>query len=238
MRRAGAALLLAFAGTHCGVSPSSNPSTDDYAEARARMVRVQLEGRGIRDRRVLEAMGRVPRHELVPEALRDRAYEDGPLPIGEGQTISQPLVVATMSEALGLRGHERVLEVGTGSGYQAAVLAELAAEVYTIELEPSLAARAARDLERLGYTNLHTRVGDGYGGWPEAAPFDAIIVTAAPDHVPEPLVEQLAPGGRLVIPVGGRGAQELLLLTRGEEGLVRKELLPVRFVPLRRDPDE
>ena len=233
-----AALLLALSLPGCGVSPRE-PGSDDFAAARARMVREQLEARGIRDRRVLEAMGRVPRHELVPESLRARAYDDGPLPIGEGQTISQPLVVATMSQALALQGDERVLEVGTGSGYQAAVLAELAAEVYTIELEPALAARAARDLERLGYgAKLHTRLGDGYAGWPEAAPFDAIVVTAAPDHVPQPLVEQLVAGGRLVIPVGGRGGQQLLLLTRTESGVVREELLPVMFVPLRRDPDE
>ena len=236
----GSWLLAALALAGCGVSRGGDsPAEADFAAARARMVREQLAPRGIRDSRVLEAMGRVPRHELVPEGLRARAYDDAPLPIGEGQTISQPLVVAAMTQALELRGGERVLEVGTGSGYQAAVLAELGVRLYTIELEPELAARAARDLERLGYgERIETRVGDGYAGWPEAAPFDAIVVTAAPDHVPEPLIDQLAPGGRLVIPVGDRSAQQLLLLRRTAAGIEREELLPVRFVPLRRDPDE
>jgi protein-L-isoaspartate(D-aspartate) O-methyltransferase len=197
------------------------------------MVREQLVARGIRDARVLAAMGRVPRHELVPEGERDEAYEDGPLPIGEGQTISQPYIVAAMSEAAALSGSERVLEVGTGSGYQAAVLSALAREVYTIELEPTLAERAREALARLGCTNVHTRTGDGYRGWPEAAPFDAIVVTAAPDHVPPALLEQLAPGGRLVIPVGGSGDQELMLYTKTGRGVERRQLMPVRFVPLR-----
>jgi protein-L-isoaspartate(D-aspartate) O-methyltransferase len=218
----------------CGVSSRDvPPPADPYAESRARMVREQLAARGIRDARVLAAMARVPRHELVPEAHRDEAYEDGPLPIGEGQTISQPYVVAAMSEAAALEGDERVLEVGTGSGYQAAVLSELAREVYTIELEPVLAARAKRDLERLGYQNVHTRTGDGYRGWPEAAPFDAILVTAAPDHVPPDLLEQLKVGGRLVIPVGGRFDQELWVYTKTDRGVERRQLMPVRFVPLR-----
>jgi protein-L-isoaspartate(D-aspartate) O-methyltransferase len=211
-------------------APASSP---DYAESRARMVREQLVARGIRDARVLAAMGRVPRHELVPEALRDAAYEDGPLPIGEGQTISQPYIVAAMSEAAALSGSERVLEVGTGSGYQAAVLSALAREVYTIELEPTLAERARVALARLGCTNVHTRTGDGYRGWPEAAPFDAIVVTAAPDHVPPALLEQLAPGGRLVIPVGVSWDQELMLFTKTAHGVERRHLMPVRFVPLR-----
>src|SRR5262245_32989161 len=206
---------------------------DAYAEPRARMVREQLVARGIRDARVLAVMGSVPRHELVAASDRGAAYEDRPLPIGEGQTISQPYIVAAMSEAAALRGGERVLEIGTGSGYQAAVLSALAGEVYTIELEPVLAARAKRDLERLGYTNVHTRTGDGYRGWPEAAPFDAILVTAAPDHVPPDLEQQLKPGGRLVIPVGDSGDQELWLFTKTERGLERKRLMPVRFVPLR-----
>ena len=209
------------------------PMSDPYAESRARMVREQLVARGIRDARVLDAMGRVPRHELVPEAERADAYADGPLPIGEGQTISQPYIVAAMSEAAALSGGERVLEVGTGSGYQAAVLSALAAEVYTIELEPELAARAKRDLERLGCTNVHTRTGDGYRGWPDAAPFDAILVTAAPEQVPPPLLEQLKIGGRLVIPVGASHDQELWLYTKSERGVERRHLMPVRFVPLR-----
>ncbi len=214
------------------------PMSDDYAESRARMVREQLAARGIRDARVLEAMGRVPRHELVPDGERADAYDDNPLPIGAGQTISQPYIVAAMSEAAALTGSERVLEVGTGSGYQAAVLSELAREVYTIEIEAALAARAKADLERLGCTNVHTRTGDGYRGWPEVAPFEAILVTAAPDHVPPALLEQLAPGGRLVIPVGPSFDQELWLYTKTDRGIERKRLMPVRFVPLRGESEK
>ncbi len=226
-------LLASLGWLGCGVSSHDVPAPDAYDEPRARMVREQLVTRGIRDKRVLEAMGRVPRHELVPEGERDEAYEDGPLPIGEGQTISQPYIVAAMSEAAALEGNERVLEVGTGSGYQAAVLSALAREVYTIELVPVLAARAKRDLERLGCTNVHTRTGDGYRGWPEAAPFDAILVTAAPDHVPPALLDQLRPGGRLVIPVGASFDQELWVYTKTEHGIEKRHLMPVRFVPLR-----
>jgi protein-L-isoaspartate(D-aspartate) O-methyltransferase len=196
------------------------------------MVREQLEPRGIADARVLAAMAAVPRHELVPEDLRAYAYEDRPLPIGLGQTISQPYIVAAMSEAVQLEGTERVLEVGTGSGYQASVLAELCREVFTIELEKELADRARADLERLGYRNIHVRHGNGYRGWPEAAPFDAIVVTAAPDRVPPALVDQLALGGRMVIPVG-RTFQDLVLVTRTEEGVEQRDLMGVRFVPMR-----
>ncbi len=219
----------------CGVS-SREPASTDYAALRERMVSEQIAARGVHDPRVLAAMRRVPREEFVPESLRSRAYQDGPLPIGEGQTISQPYIVAAMSEAVALEGDERVLEVGTGSGYQAAVLSELAREVYTIELEPSLAARAAQTLQHHGRANVHTRTGNGYAGWPEAAPFDAIVVTAAPDQVPPALVEQLAPDGRLVIPVGGRAYQELLLIRKTEDGVVQRTLMPVRFVPLRDPP--
>jgi len=235
-----ATLLASLGWLACSASSrdASAPMSDRYAEPRARMVREQLVARGIRDPRVLDAMGRVPRHELVPAEERDDAYQDGPLPIGEGQTISQPYIVAAMSEAAALSGRERVLEVGTGSGYQAAVLSQLAAEVYTIELEPALAARAKRDLERLGCTNVHTRTGDGYRGWPEAAPFDAILVTAAPEEVPPALLEQLSVGGRLVIPFGSRADQDLWLYTKTAHGVERKHLFPVRFVPLRRDAGE
>jgi len=201
------------------------------------MVREQLAARGIRDARVLDAMARVPRHELVPESLRSLAYEDRPLPIGLGQTISQPYIVAAMSEAVALQGEERVLEVGTGSGYQAAVLAELCREVFSIELEKELADRARADLARLGYANVQVRDGDGYRGWPEAAPFDAIVVTAAPDHVPPALVEQLAIGGRMIIPVG-RALQDLLLITRTEAGIQRQHLMGVRFVPMRGEAED
>jgi protein-L-isoaspartate(D-aspartate) O-methyltransferase len=195
------------------------------------MVAEQIEARGVRDPRVLEAMRKVPRHELVPKNVRAQAYADYPLPIGEGQTISQPYIVAYMTEQLALKGGERVLEVGTGSGYQAAVLAEMGAEVYTIEIVPALGNRAAADLARLGYKNITVRVGDGYRGWPEKAPFDAIIVTAAPPEVPAPLIDQLEPGGRLVLPVG-EAYQELLLVTKDAKGVQKRRLLPVRFVPM------
>jgi protein-L-isoaspartate(D-aspartate) O-methyltransferase len=206
-------------------------SEDDFEAVRAAMVREQIEARGIRDPAVLAAMRAVPRHELVPEAVRDHAYEDRPLPIGHRQTISQPYVVAAMTEALDLSPGERVLEIGTGSGYQAAVLSELSREVFSVEIVAPLAQRARADLARLGYDNVRVRSGDGYRGWPEQAPFDAIVVTAAPDHVPKPLLEQLEVGGRLVIPVGDT-FQELIRITRGADGFERESLFPVRFVPM------
>lgn len=210
-----------------------NPITSDAAAVdRERMVREQIAGRGVRDPRVLAALSRVPRHELVPEDVRAQAYEDRPLPIGHGQTISQPYVVAYMTEQLRLSGDERVLEVGTGSGYQAAVLAELAREVFSIEIVEPLGERARADLARLGYRNVKIKIGDGYRGWPEHSPFDAIIVTAAPGHVPQPLIDQLALGGRLVLPVGGLD-QELLLLSRDANGIHEERLIDVRFVPMR-----
>lgn len=209
----------------------SSVDSDKTRAARARMVEDQIRKRGIDDARVLAAMEKVPRHELVPPAFRHLAYRDGPLPIGEGQTISQPYVVAYMTQALGLEPGDRVLEVGTGSGYQAAILAELAGEVYTIEIVPALARRAAEDLDRLGYKNVFVREGDGYRGWPEKAPFDAVIVTAAPETVPRPLLDQLAPGGRMILPLGDED-QRLVLIRRDAEGITRKELLPVRFVPM------
>jgi protein-L-isoaspartate(D-aspartate) O-methyltransferase len=197
------------------------------------MVREHLVARGITTPRVLEAMGRVPRHEFVPAELRSRAYEDGPLPIGHGQTISQPYIVAFMTEALEPKPTDRVLEIGTGSGYQAAVLSRLVAGVWSIELVEPLARRAAADLKRLGFTRVKARCGDGHLGWPEAAPFDAIIVTCAPEEVPPALVAQLKEGGRMIIPVGSQwGAQELVLLRKTPAGLERKPVLPVRFVPM------
>jgi protein-L-isoaspartate(D-aspartate) O-methyltransferase len=204
---------------------------DAFAEDRERMVSDQIEARGVRDPRVLDAMRTIPRHEFVPVSQRGQAYDDHPLPIGEGQTISQPYIVAVMTELLELDGSEKVLEVGTGSGYQAAVLGRLAREVYTIEIVPELARRAEADLKRLGYANVHVREGDGYRGWPEHAPFDAIIVTAAPSRVPQPLVEQLAVGGRMVLPVGDV-FQDLVLVTRGEKEVRQERLLGVRFVPM------
>ena len=205
----------------------------DFAIARERMVADQLRARGITDPRVLTAMGRVPRHRFVEEALAARAYGDYPLPIGEKQTISQPYMVALMTQALELVGGERVLEVGTGSGYQTAILAELATKVYSVERIRSLADRARAILEELGYYNVLIRVGDGTLGWREEAPFDAVLVTAAAPEVPAPLVEQLKAGGRLVIPVGGSTAQVLKCLVKEPDGLVREsELVGCVFVKL------
>jgi protein-L-isoaspartate(D-aspartate) O-methyltransferase len=189
-------------------------------------------GRDITNARVLAAMAKVPRHEFVPERGRPQAYEDHPLPIGHGQTISQPFIVAFMTEKLQPRPKDRVLEIGTGSGYQAAVLAELVAEVYTIEIIEDLARQAAADLKRLGYTNVHVRAGDGYKGWPEAAPFDAIIVTCAPERIPQPLTDQLKDGGHMIIPVGAGYEQQLVLLSKRGGKLEQQAILPVRFVPM------
>ena len=206
-----------------------------FALARQRMVREQLQGpgRNIRNRRVLAAMAKVPRHRFVPQEYWDEAYEDYPLPIGYGQTISQPFIVAFMTEAIDPQPDDKVLEIGTGSGYQAAILAELVKEVYTIEIIPELGQRARRTLQELGYTNVHVRIGDGYRGWPEAAPFDAILLTCAPDHVPPPLVQQLKEGGRMILPVTGRfGMQKLILLTKKGGKIYEQSVLPVRFVPM------
>jgi protein-L-isoaspartate(D-aspartate) O-methyltransferase len=210
---------------------AENEEERRFAAARLRMVREQIELRGVRDDRVLEAMRKVPRHRFVPDRLTAFAYEDGPLPIGEGQTISQPYIVALMTELLQAKPGDKILEVGTGSGYQAAVLAEMGAEVHTIEIVEPLAVTARRLLEQMDYPRIRFRVGDGYRGWPEAAPFDGIIVTAAPDHVPRPLVDQLEAGGRMVIPVGA-GSQDLLVITRTAEGTARESVIPVRFVPM------
>jgi protein-L-isoaspartate(D-aspartate) O-methyltransferase len=201
------------------------------------MVEDQLVRRGIHDSRVLAAMRKVPREEFVPLAYRSEAYEDRPLPLGEEETISQPYMVALMSEQLRLQPNERALEIGTGSGYQAAILAELGAEVYTIEIDERLAKEAEERLRRLGYKNVHVNAGDGYKGWPEHAPFDAIIVTCALDHVPRPLTEQLKERGRMMIPVGERGAQELYLVEKENGELKRQSVLPVVFVPMKRGAD-
>ena len=223
-------------GVGCGDGSSQGNGHDQDLEAwfrlmREKMVKTQIQGRGVQDERVLNVLRAVPRHRFVPSHSRRRAYDDGALPIGEGQTISQPYIVALMTELLHLKGDERVLEIGTGSGYQAAVLAELVDHVYTIEIVEALAKEARGRLDSLGYTNITARFGDGYQGWPEEAPFDAVIVTAAPDHIPQPLVDQLRTGGRMVIPVG-RHAQDLMLLVKEEGGIREKDVIPVRFVPM------
>jgi protein-L-isoaspartate(D-aspartate) O-methyltransferase len=225
--------ILGLAGIPQGWASAGNAPADHHAEQRREMVAHQIRSRGIGDPKVLAAMERVPRHEFVPPVARHLAYQDRPLPIGHGQTISQPYIVAFMTEALRPAPADRVLEIGTGSGYQAAVLAELVAQVYTIEIVKPLGERAREDLARLGYANVHVRVGDGYEGWPEYAPFDAIIVTCSPEQVPQPLVDQLRDGGRMIIPVGTQaGGQDLYLLEKRGGKVVKQAILPVRFVPM------
>jgi protein-L-isoaspartate(D-aspartate) O-methyltransferase len=228
-------LFAAIATAGCG---QQVPTAADFAAQRERMVEKQLKFRGIKDERVLAAMAKVPREEFIPVDTRADAYEDGPLPIGYDQTISQPYIVAFMTEQLRPKSNDRVLEIGSGSGYQAAVLAELVADVYTIDIVEPLAKTAEATLQRLGYKNVHIKVGDGYKGWPEEAPFDAIIVTCAPEKVPQPLVDQLTDGGRMVIPVGERFAQQLYLLEKKNGQLKESATLPVRFVPMVRSKEE
>jgi protein-L-isoaspartate(D-aspartate) O-methyltransferase len=205
---------------------------DLMTEARLRMVREQIAHRGISNGRVLAALEKVPRHAFVSGGLLNEAHDDGPLPIGYDQTLSQPYIVAYMTESLDPKPTDRVLEIGTGSGYQAAILAELVAEVFTIEIIEPLARRAVTDLNRLGYTNIHVRVGDGHQGWPEAAPFDAVIVTCAPERVPQALVDQLRDGGRMIVPVGVAGVQELVLFRKHGGQLEERAVMSVRFVPM------
>jgi protein-L-isoaspartate(D-aspartate) O-methyltransferase len=218
------------------ITKMKTPDMDEArnTSARAQMVAEQLAAptRGITHRGVLQAMASVPRHEFVPESQRRRAYDDGPLPIGYGQTISQPYIVAFMTEQLSPQATHRVLEIGTGSGYQAAVLAQLVREVYSVEILEPLATRAAADLQRLGYANVFVRSGDGYQGWPEKAPFDAVIVTCAPEHIPQPLVDQLKEGGRMLIPVGPSLDQKLYVLEKRDGKVRQRAVLPVRFVPM------
>lgn len=213
---------------------NKTPTADEgeFAWARTQMVETQLVLRDIVDPRVLAAMRRVPRHEFVPRALQPRAYEDGPLPIGHGQTISQPYIVALMTQLVDPTPQKKALDIGTGSGYQAAVLAELVSHVYSIEIVEDLASEARQRLERLGYRNVTVRHGDGYAGWEAQAPFDLIVVAAAPDHLPPALVQQLAPGGKMVIPVG-EGLQDLLLVEKNAAGAVtQRRIAPVAFVPM------
>jgi protein-L-isoaspartate(D-aspartate) O-methyltransferase len=228
-----AAAVIVTAGVQAAEeSPADN---ERFESRRKQMVDRQIRARGIRNPDILCAMTTVPRHRFVPYRVRQSAYRDTPLPIGKGQTISQPYIVGLMSEVLQLDRSTKVLEIGTGSGYQAAVLAELAGQVYTIEIIASLGETAKKTLQDLGYGNVHVRIGDGYKGWPDQAPFDAIIVTCAPTHIPQPLKDQLAEGGKLVIPVGTAGHQELVLLTKRKGQIERQKIIPVRFVPMVND---
>jgi len=237
MRKIGLVILVSFVLfmilTQCtnGKRVSESNPTGDFKAMREKMVETQIKGRGLKDPRVLSALRKVERHRFVPEEYLNSAYSDQPLPIGEGQTISQPYIVALMTELLDLKGDEKVLEIGTGSGYQAAILGELAKEVYTIEIIGSLASMANKRLVGLGYQNIKVKAGDGYLGWPEAAPFDAIIVTAAPDHIPKPLIEQLKEGGRMVVPVGTY-TQELKKIVKCSGKIETTDVIPVVFVPM------
>jgi protein-L-isoaspartate(D-aspartate) O-methyltransferase len=230
MRRISGLLILAIlTATGCQKHTESN---SEFAAERKKMVAEQLKPRGIKDERVLSAMAKVPREEFVSENLRGQSYSDSALPIGHDQTISQPFIVALMTEQLHPQPTDRVLEVGTGSGYQTAVLAELVKDVYTIEIIEPLAKDASARLTRLGYSNAHVKVGDGYQGWPEVAPFDAIIVTCAPDKIPQPLTQQLKEDGRMIVPVGNGMEQQLYLLEKKNGQLAQTAILPVRFVPM------
>ncbi|MDP6456719.1 MAG: protein-L-isoaspartate(D-aspartate) O-methyltransferase [Candidatus Marinimicrobia bacterium] len=225
--------LILLLGIPAGITPQISGG-DNFGKERETMIKTQIEARGVKDVRVLESMKAVPRHLFIGESLWPMAYSDGPLPIGYGQTISQPYIVALMTELLQPDTHHVVLEIGTGSGYQAAVLAKLVHWVYTIEIVPELGQSAKKTLKRLGYDNVAVRVDDGYQGWPEEAPFDRIVVTAAPEEIPPRLVEQLKAGGRMILPVGPQWwGQDLLIVEKDEEGNVStKESIPVRFVPM------
>jgi protein-L-isoaspartate(D-aspartate) O-methyltransferase len=230
-------LLLASA-LLCASCGRAETQVADFPAQRERMVKEQIVMRGVVEERVLAAIRKVPREEFVPAEFRAESYTDRPLPIGYDQTISQPFIVGFMTEALRAQSTHRVLEIGTGSGYQAAILAELVAEVYSIEIIEPLKKNAEATLQRLGYKNVHVKAGDGYKGWPEHAPFDSIIVTCAPERVPQPLVDQLKEGGRMIIPVGAKFAQELYLLEKKGGRLEQSAVLPVRFVPMAREEAE
>ena len=210
---------------------NSHSGIDQFEIERQEMVEYQIRARGIQDERVLAAMSKVPRHKFVESPWKDFAYRDRPLPIGHKQTISQPYIVAYMSETAEISPDAKVLEIGTGCGYQAAILGEIAKEVYSIEIIPELASRARHILAQLGYENIEVKTGDGYQGWAEHAPYDAIIVTAAPEKIPQPLIEQLAANGKMVIPVGG-WYQDIMVLTKTEDRIIKEKTIPVRFVPM------
>lgn len=222
-------LLLILLNASCGNTGDVN----DYSRQREDMVQYQILARGVKNPDVIRAMGKVPRHLFIPERNRDLSYGDFPVSIGEGQTISQPYIVAYMTEVLNLKSEDRILEIGTGSGYQAAILAEIVKEVYTIEIIEALGTRARKRLAEMGYKNIHVKIGDGYKGWPEKAPFDAVIVTCAPEKIPRPLVDELREGGRIIIPVGERGrVQKLVKGVKKGEVLKTEDVMLVRFVPM------
>jgi len=225
------AFLICAAVGFWGCEEKGEKKGGEFKMMRKNMIEHQITARGVRNPMVLDAVMKVERHKFVLEDMKEHAYRDSPLPIGEGQTISQPYIVALMTELMGLEGGEKVLEIGTGSGYQAAVLGEICKEVYTIEIVESLAERSAALLKKLGYDNIYVKAGDGYKGWPEEAPFDAIMVTAAPKEIPRPLLEQLAEGGRLVIPVGDY-RQELMVVEKKNGKIEKREVISVRFVPM------
>jgi protein-L-isoaspartate(D-aspartate) O-methyltransferase len=232
-----ALLCIVVCAVQVGCMTVAQNADADFRARRLEMVDQQIRQRGVTNVRVLDAMRAVPRERFVPLDLLSRAYEDGPLPIGSGQTISQPYIVAYMTEALEVEPSHKVLEIGTGSGYQAAVLGELVREVYTIEIVPELARRAEAVLRELKKTNVRVRAGDGYAGWPEQAPFDRIMVTAAPEDIPRPLIDQLALGGRLVAPVGAQGGpQWITIVDKTSAGVVERRTIPVQFVPFTRAP--
>jgi protein-L-isoaspartate(D-aspartate) O-methyltransferase len=223
--------------TASGSQQTKSTTGDQFDDQRRRMVEEQIRARGIKNNAVLDAMMKVPRHRFVPAKIAHSAYHDNPLPIGQGQTISQPYIVAYMSEAAEISKSDKVLEIGTGSGYQAAILGELAKEVYTIEILPELAERARQTLSELGYKNVNVKTGNGYEGWAEHAPYDAIVVTAAPDKVPQALVDQLAVNGTMVIPVGQMN-QDMMIITKTPQGVIEKRTIPVRFVPMTGKPQK
>lgn len=229
-----AIIVLVIAVSGCR---AENTEKGDLAAARKRMIRTQIKARGITDKRILEAFDKVERHLFVDSSLQNEAYIDSPLPIGEGQTISQPYIVALMTDVLELERKDKVLEIGTGSGYQAAILGELVDSVFTIEIVEPLGAMARDRLKQLGYNNIFVLIGDGYRGWPEHAPFDAIIVTCAPEKIPQPLIDQLAEGGRMVIPVGAYW-QELVLVVKQGDKISKSNIAPVRFVPMTGESQE